>query len=344
MLGSPALAQDNVSINDVTVTEGNAGPTAFNFTVTRSTNTAAFSLNWATANGTAAQPSDYATASGTLNFTAGGSLTETVTVLVNGDTTPEPNETFLVNLSALTVTSGIATLADAQGTGTITNDEPNTPPTGTIANQTAAAGAAFSFTPAAFTDPEAGTLTYAATSADDSPLPAWLSFNTATRQFTGTPTVAEIGVYAIKVTATDNGTPPLSGSATFNITVGHPVTVTTAAVTEGNSGTVTMTFTVTRTVADTEFSVNYAASGTATSGTDYVAVPNGTLTFTAGGALVQTIDVTVNGDTAIEANETIILTLSGIVNTTGITVVGGTPATGAITNDDFVPSRFPWTP
>ena len=157
------LAVDNISINDVTVTEGNAGTTAFNFTVTRSTNTAAFSLNWATANGTAAQPSDYASASGTLNFTAGGSLTETVTVNVNGDTTPEPNETFFVNLSALTITSGIATLADAQGTGTITNDEPNTPPTGTIANQTAAAGAAFSFTPAAFTDPEAGTLTYAAT-------------------------------------------------------------------------------------------------------------------------------------------------------------------------------------
>lgn len=337
------VATDVISINDVSIAEGDAGTTAVNFTVTRSSNGAEFSLNWASANGTATQPADYASASGSLNFVAGGSLTETVTVNVNGDTTPEPNETILLNLSALTVISGAASITDAQGVATITNDEPNAAPAGSIANQTAAAGAAFSFMPAAFTDPEAGTLTYAATLADDSPLPAWLSFNPATRQFTGTPTVAEIGVYAIKVTATDNGVPPLSGSATFNITVGHPVTVTTAAVTEGNSGTVTMTFTVTRTVADTEFAVNYAATGTATSGTDYVAVPAGTLTFTAGGPLTQTVEVTVNGDTVIEAIETIILTLSGIVNTTGITVVGGAPASGAITNDDFVPSRFPAT-
>lgn len=338
------VATDMISISDVSVAEGDAGTTAVNFTVSRSANAAEFSLNWASANGTATQPGDYTAASGTLNFTAGGSLFETVTVNVNGDTTPEPNETILLNLSALTLVSGTATLTDAQGVATITNDEPNAAPTGTIANQTAAAGAAYSFTPAAFTDPEAGTLTYAAALADDSPLPAWLSFNPATRQFTGTPAVADIGVYSIKVTATDNGTPPLSGSATFNITVGHPVTVTTSAVTEGNSGTVTMTFTVTRTLADTEFTVNYAASGTATSGTDYVAVPNGTLVFTAGGPLVQTIDVTVNGDTVIEANETIILTLSGIVNSTVITVPGGTgAASGAITNDDFVPSRFPAT-
>lgn len=337
------VAEDMISINDVTIAEGNSGTTAVNFTVTRSSNGAAFSLNWATANGTAVQPGDYASASGTLNFTAGGSLTETVTVQVNGDTTPEPNETILLNLSALTVTTGAASLSDAQGLATITNDEPNAAPAGTIANQSAAAGAAYSFTPAAFTDPEAGTLTYAATLADDSPLPAWLSFNPATRQFTGTPAVADIGIYAVKVTATDNGTPPLSGSATFNLTVGHPVTVTTAAVTEGNSGTVTMTFTVTRTVADTDFTVNYAVSGTAASGTDYVPVPAGTLTFTNGGPLSQTVLVTVNGDTLIEANETIILTLSGIVNTTGITVVSGTAASGAITNDDFVPSRFPAT-
>ena len=84
-----------------------------------------------------------------------------------------------------------ATLTDAQGVATIMNDEANAAPTGTIAHQTAAAGAAFSFTSAAFTDPEAGTLTYAATLADDSPLPAWLTFNPATRAFIGTPTVAE---------------------------------------------------------------------------------------------------------------------------------------------------------
>lgn len=151
-----------------------------------------------------------------------------------------------------------------------------------------------------------------------------------------------MGVLNVKVTATDNWMPAASVSDEFTLTIGRPVTVTATSVTEGNSGTATITFTVTRTVTDTEFTVSYAATGSAISGTDYVALPAGVLTFTAGGALSQTVTVTVNGDTTIEANETIILTLPGVVNTIGFTVPGGTgAATGTITNDDFVASRFP---
>ncbi len=43
-----------------------------------------------------------------------------MTVQVNGDTTVEPNETFTVNLSNAT---GNATITDAQGVGTIVNDD-----------------------------------------------------------------------------------------------------------------------------------------------------------------------------------------------------------------------------
>ena len=50
--------------------------------------------------------------------------TQTVTVQVNGDTTVEPNETFNVNLSSAT---GNATIADAQGVGTIVNDDAAAP-------------------------------------------------------------------------------------------------------------------------------------------------------------------------------------------------------------------------
>src|SRR5262249_47763407 len=50
---------------------------------------------------------------------AAGSTTYTFDVVINGDTTVEPNETVLVNL-----TNPInATIAKAQGTGTITNDD-----------------------------------------------------------------------------------------------------------------------------------------------------------------------------------------------------------------------------
>jgi hypothetical protein len=112
--GAPAL-----SINDVTVTEGNAGTVSATFTVTLfPTATTTVTVNWATANGTATQPSDYAAGSGPLTFTP-GEATKTITVTVNGDTTPEANETFFVNLSGA---SG-ASVSDGQGQGTITNDD-----------------------------------------------------------------------------------------------------------------------------------------------------------------------------------------------------------------------------
>ena len=76
-------------------------------------------VDFATADGTATQPSDYTANSGTVTF-APGETSKTVTVQVNGDTTVEPNETFNVNLSNAT---GNATIADAQGVGTIVNDD-----------------------------------------------------------------------------------------------------------------------------------------------------------------------------------------------------------------------------
>ena len=109
-----------LSINNVSQAEGNSGTTPFTFTVTLS---AAASLpvtvNWATADGTATAGSDYTAAAGSLTFPVGGPLTQTLTVQVIGDTAAETNETFFVNLSAPVN----ATLAQAQGVGTILNDD-----------------------------------------------------------------------------------------------------------------------------------------------------------------------------------------------------------------------------
>jgi hypothetical protein len=118
----------SLSINDVSVNEGNAGTTTATFTVTLSAAAAsAVTVNYATADGTATAGSDYATASGTLTFVA-GQTTRTVSVTINGDVAVEPNETFAVNLSAA---SG-ATLADASGQGTLVNDDVP-PPVPTLA-------------------------------------------------------------------------------------------------------------------------------------------------------------------------------------------------------------------
>jgi predicted extracellular nuclease len=109
----------SVSIDDVTLTEGNSGTVTATFTVTRTGGDGAFSVDFGTANGTATAGSDYVANTGTLNFGVGEN-SKTVTVTVNGDTAAELNETFFVNLTNPT---GGAVIADAQGQGTITNDD-----------------------------------------------------------------------------------------------------------------------------------------------------------------------------------------------------------------------------
>lgn len=73
----------------------------------------------------------------------------------------------------------------------------------TLPDQAATQGAPFSYTFAsnAFTDANNDTLTYSATLADGSALPSWLSFNTATRTFSGTPPTSS--TISVKVTASD---------------------------------------------------------------------------------------------------------------------------------------------
>jgi hypothetical protein len=119
-------APSSLSINDVSVTEGNAGTVAAVFTVTRSDNLASVvTVNYGTANGGALAGSDYAAKTGTLTFGA-GVATMTITILVNGDVTDEYDQGFYVNLSGA---SG-AVITDGQGFGTIMNDD--LPPTITI--------------------------------------------------------------------------------------------------------------------------------------------------------------------------------------------------------------------
>ena len=76
-------------------------------------------VDYATANSTATAPADYTAVNGALAFTP-GQTTKTVSVTVNGDQLDEANETYFLNLS----NAVNATLTDAQGLGTITDDDP----------------------------------------------------------------------------------------------------------------------------------------------------------------------------------------------------------------------------
>lgn len=78
--------------------------------------------------------------------------------------------------------------------------------------------ASFTFPAGTFTDVDAGdTLTYVATLADGSPLPSWITFNTASRTFTGTPLNGDVGVLGIKITATDSAGAVASSSFNLNV-------------------------------------------------------------------------------------------------------------------------------
>ncbi len=108
-----------LSIANSSVTEGNVGTSNMLFTVTLSaTSLAAITVNYATSNATALAGSDYLAANATLTIPSGAS-SGTITVLVNGDTTNEPDETFTVTLSNATA----ATINSASATATIINDD-----------------------------------------------------------------------------------------------------------------------------------------------------------------------------------------------------------------------------
>ena len=103
------------------------------------------------------------------------------------------------------------------------NDVNEAPTAGTaIADQTTNQDADFSFTVSedAFADQDEGdTLTYSATLADGSALPSWLSFDGASRTFSGTPLQSDVGSLEVRVTVTDSGS--LSASQDFTLTVNN---------------------------------------------------------------------------------------------------------------------------
>jgi Calx-beta domain/RTX calcium-binding nonapeptide repeat (4 copies) len=337
----------DISITDVTITEGNSGTKTATFTVSH-TGTAAFSVGYATADGSATAGSDYVATSNTLNFAAGSGAaqSQTVSVTINGDTTVEPNETFFVNL--LGATNGGA-IVKSQGVGTITNDD--SVGNISISDVTVAEGntgtsiATFTVTrtggTAAFDVNYAtadGTATagsdYVAQPAGTVSFAAGDLTKTISVTINGDTTVEPDETFFVNLLGATNGGAIVKSQGTGTIanddSVGN-ISISNVTVAEGNTGTSTATFTVTRTGGTAAFDVNYAtADGTATAGSDYVAQPAGTVSFAAGD-LTKTISVTINGDTTVEPDETFFVNLLGATNGGAIVKSQGT---GTITNDD----------
>lgn len=108
-----------ISINDVSVTEGNSGTKAATFTLTLSgPSVEPIAIRAITASGTATASSDYNSINLVVTFQP-GTVTRTLDVPIIGDTNLESNETFSVNLTEPFGT----TIADGEGVGTILDDD-----------------------------------------------------------------------------------------------------------------------------------------------------------------------------------------------------------------------------
>jgi Calx-beta domain len=113
-----------ISVGNAEVVEGNGGANReLTFTLTLSHPSAeTVTVGYTTGSGSATANVDYVSAAGRVNFRP-GQLTQIVTVLVNGDTRNEPNETVFLQLQDPT----IGNIRTAVGVGTILNDDATTP-------------------------------------------------------------------------------------------------------------------------------------------------------------------------------------------------------------------------
>jgi hypothetical protein len=313
----------SLSIDDVTVAEGNGGTTNAVFTVRLTTASAqAVTVNYATVAGTAAAGNDYTASSGVVTFPP-GSTAQPVTVPVVTDLLDEADETFTLALSS----AAGALMADGQGVATITDDDPT--PSLSIGDVAVAEGTdtiAVASLPVTLSAPSGRTVSAAWSTADGSAAAASdYAGATASVVFTPGVTVQSVNVGVV-------GDRVDEGDETFVVNLATPVNATIAgaqgegtildddapglsiadvAVVEPPMGGRTATFTVTLSpTSGGTVTVSYStANVTATAGSDYQAASD-VLTFDPGVA-TQTIAVTVHADGAAEGIESFAVNLAG---------------------------------
>ncbi|WP_316801641.1 Calx-beta domain-containing protein [Pedobacter frigidisoli] len=347
--GTATITDDDVvslAINSVTAAE-NAGTMTFTVTLTGNTQNA-ISVNYATSDNTAVAGADYTAKTGTVTFPAGSvsGATQTIVIAITDDNVTEASENFKVTLSGA---SAPATITQAEGIGTITDNDPATvsisaTPTSinenagtatftvtlsnavqsafnvsyTTVDGTAMQGSDYTTTSGTLTFPAnsaaGATLTFTVPIIDDNLVEASETFDATISNVTGN--LVTIGTATATVTIVDNDT------AVASIAPG----------TNGNeSGPVAGTFTVTLSKASsTDTQITYTLGGTATEGSDYSAITTKTITIPVG-QTTGTITIPVITDNIVEGTETVTATLTA-TNNTAVTV-SNTPATINITDN-----------
>ncbi|HEY6805455.1 MAG TPA: Calx-beta domain-containing protein [Pyrinomonadaceae bacterium] len=336
-----------LSVNDVSITEGDSGTVNAVFTVTLTNGPASgnVTVSAMTLGNSASQGSDFQFTSASLTF-APGETTKTVSVPVIGDLVYEGNETFDLLLQNPTG----AALVDNTGTATIVDNEPV--PSLSVNDITIAEGDSGT-TNAVFT------VTLSGPSAFQSGFSFSLANGTATAQedFSSVSGGDFIfpGLTSKTITVPIIGDTITEGNETFFINLANPTNstiadsqgVATIVDNDGPSGPATFQFaarfvtvpeaagsvviTVTRTGAsNTPASVNYSTSsnGGASDRSDYT-LALGTLNFAAG-ETSKTVTVLLTDDSFVEGNEVFLVNLSNPTN--GVTI--GLPNQAVVTISD----------
>ena len=335
-----------LSVADASVQEGDAGTATLVFTASLSAVTSkAVTFDWATAPGTATAGTDYLTANGGGAIPA-GDISTTFGVTVNGDSLDEDDETLTVSLS----NPGNATVDDATGLGTITDDDPLV--TASIADASIAEGNAGTIDltfDVSLSAASAKTVTVSWATVDDlAAAPTDYAADSGTLTFVPGDTAE-----SVNVTINGDGVAELDEefhvvlSAPSNATLGDASATGTIvddelmpvldidepSIAEGQSGTTTLTFSVTLShPSEIPVSADWTTTpGTAVAGSDYE-TGNGSVNF-APLDMSETVEVTVVGDVTYELDETVLLDL---VNGQGAPV-GDPQGVGTIENDDAAP-------
>ncbi|PYS40318.1 MAG: hypothetical protein DMF71_13575, partial [Acidobacteria bacterium] len=348
-------ATPNLSINDVTVIEGNSGTITATFTVTLSAPAQGTDVTFdiATQNNTAiTSNSDYVAKGLTNQIIPAGETTYAFAVIVNGDNTIEPDETFFVNVT----NAAGATISDGQGIGTIQNDDLPSLSIGDVSANEGDSGTTTFHVVVNLSAPAlAGGVTFDITTQDNTATVADNDY--VARNLTNQSIAAGQQTYAFDVTV--NGDTNIESNETFFVNVANvsganvsdgqatgtiqnddsPVlNINSVSAAEGNSGTTTFTFIVSSTLPAPASGITFdiaTVDGTATSPSgDYVSKSLTNQTIPAG-QQIYLFDVTVNGDTLVEPNETFSV---HITNASGASV--GTDGTGTIQNDDAADLRI----
>jgi hypothetical protein len=343
-----------VTINDLSLNEGQAGQTTATLTVSLSAPSGQdIVIHYKTTDGSAKagiipgdnSSNDYIAQEGDLTFAAGVTSLP-ISITVNGDVRFEASETFSVDLSS----PSNASIIDGSGTVTIVNDDPKPD---IVINDVSVLEGDSGTTPMVFTinllqeSALPVTVTYATSSGTALDGNDYQSAG-GTITFAPGETSKQITVNAQgdeNVEPDENFFVNLSGATNAviadalgvgtirNDDILPSVSVSDATITEGDSGVKQMVFTITRSSGNsTQTTVQYSTSnGTATAGSDF-GLTQGTVTFQANETTKQ-VTVPIFGDTTAENNETFFLNLS---NPNNATIADG-QGVGTILNDDNAP-------